>query len=191
MAMVRTAVAHAHDGHAVGADRYMVHAVVDIGARGGATRTELVGGSPLHPETLDRMACDAAVVAQLFRNGTEPLALGRKTRAWNTAQRRAIAVRDGGRCRFPGCSWRITDVHHLHNWNDGGPTDVENGALACDSHHTLLHKGFRAEGNANGTLVFRRPDGSVLGTSAPPARAPALLRTQGRQRTRCQSLDDS
>jgi hypothetical protein len=175
MAMVRTAMAHAHDGHAAGADRYMVHAVVDIATEDGAPRTELVDGSPLRPETIDRMCCDASFVGQLFHKGTEPLALGRRSRTWNTAQRRAIAVRDGGRCRFPGCTWRITDVHHLHSWDDGGPTDVANGALACDSHHTLLHKGFRAEGNANQTLTFRRPDGSVLGTSAPPARTPALL----------------
>lgn len=177
MAMVRTAMAHAQDGHAAGADRYMVHAVTDIGTYEAGRRTELVDGTPLHEEAMDRIMCDCSVVGQLFLNGTEPLALGRKTRVWNTAQRRAIQVRDGGRCRFPGCTWRITDVHHLHDWDHGGPTDVENGALACDSHHTLLHKGYRAEGNANGALTFRRPDGSVLGTSNPPVRASALLRS--------------
>ena len=175
MEMVRTALIHARDGQAVGADRYMVHAVVDIGSQDRDGRTEMLDGTLVDRRLIEKMACDCSVVAHVLRDGTEPVALGRKTRVWSIGQRRAIAVRDGGRCRWPGCTMRITDVHHIWHWTRGGPTDVDNGALHCDQHHTLLHKGFEAVGSANGNLTYLRPDGTVLGTSAPPARTPDLL----------------
>jgi len=57
---------------------------------------ELLGGRLLDERTLFQLACDSSIVTHLV-DGDEPLQLGRKTRAWNTSQRRAIAVRDGGR----------------------------------------------------------------------------------------------
>src|SRR5712692_3080562 len=121
MDMVRTATAHAQDGHAVGADRYMVHAVADIDTLRSAAyqRSELLGGRLLDERTLSQLACDASIVTHLV-DGDEPLQLGRKTRVWNTAQRRAIAVRDGGRCRYPGCQRTICDIHHVCWWSEGG-----------------------------------------------------------------------
>jgi hypothetical protein len=44
----------------------------------------------------------------------------------------------------------------------------------CDRHHTLLHNGFRAEGDADGEVTFFRPDGSVIGTTTPAGRSPVL-----------------
>jgi Domain of unknown function (DUF222) len=158
MDMVRTAVAHAHDGAAAGADRYMVHVVTDV--NGGA----LIDGTPLDAETVARLACDASTVTHLVAGG-EPLRLGRKTREWSAAQRRAITVRDGGRCRFPGCHRTIGDIHHLRWWDKGGATDIDNGLFICNRHHTLVHKGFKAAGNTNRQVTFTRPDGTVLGTT--------------------------
>ena len=140
----------------MGADRYLVHVV-----RRGST-TELIDGTPVDGAVGDRIACDAARV--------DHLDLGRKTRVWSTAQRRAILVRDRGTCRFPGCDHRITDIHHLLPWDHGGPTDIANGLLACSRHHTRLHRGFTAEGDTNRTVTFRRPDGTVLGSTAPRPR---------------------
>jgi hypothetical protein len=45
---------------------------------------------------------------------------------------------------------------------------VAGGFLCCDRHHTLLHGGFHAEGDANHELTFFRPDGTVISTSTPP-----------------------
>jgi len=59
------------------------------------------------------------------------------------AQRRALALRDGDGCAFPGCdrpgSW--CDAHHLNHWVDGGPTDLSNGVLLCGWHHQVIHRG--------------------------------------------------
>jgi Domain of unknown function (DUF222)/HNH endonuclease len=166
MDLVRTGLAHAGQGHAVGADRYVVHVVQRAGAG-----PELVDGTPLDASVAQRIACDASWVAHLVGEGGEPLALGRKTREWNTSQRRAITIRDGGRCRFPGCGHRYGDIHHIELWSHGGSTDITNGLLVCARHHTLLHRGFTAAGDANHTITFYRPDHTILATTTPSARS--------------------
>jgi hypothetical protein len=69
------------------------------------------------------------------------LDIGRLTQQWPSGIRRAITICDGG-CTFPGCdrppSW--SDIHHCRPWHDGGPTNVDSGALLCRRHHTFIHK---------------------------------------------------
>ena len=179
MDAVTVAMAHIGEGHAAGADRYLVHLMAEVadsaGLPGGPA--ELVDGSALDKEVAARIASDASFITHLVRQGGEPLYLGRKVRDWTTAQRRAITVRDRGRCRFPGCTRGITDIHHVQAWEEGGSTDVANGALLCGRHHSLVHQGYRAVGDANHELSFHRPNGTVLATTAPPASRPSLFRT--------------
>lgn len=165
MDMLHTALAAADSGQAAGDDRYMVHLVTrDSGRSFG-----LLDGTPLHPADAGCVACDCATVTHTVGNDGELLNLGRKTREWNTAQRRAVSVRDGGQCRFPGCSYRYYDVHHMVPWDDGGPTDVANGCCQCRRHHRMLHAGYRIEGDPHGELSFYRPDGTYLGSTYPAA----------------------
>lgn len=160
--MARVALAHAGDGGLAGQDRYMIHVVVREG------QAELLDGTPLPPAVAGRLACDCSSVVHLLDGHREVLALGRKTKQWSTAQRRAIMVRDGGRCRFPGCDYRVADVHHHRWWTRGGNTDVSNGWLACPRHHTLVHDGlFVVSGEPNGVLTFSRPGGAVIGRTKP------------------------
>lgn len=158
-------------GEAPGARRYTLHLVADLDVirdRFGL-RAQLLDGSPVPAETLRRLSCDCGVVRHLLRGGREPVDIGRRTAVWTTAQRRAICLRDGGRCRFVGCERRTCDVHHVHHFEDGGRTAVDNGALLCPRHHTAVHEGgFRVSGDPNGTLTIHRPDGTVLGST--PAR---------------------
>jgi hypothetical protein len=74
----------------------------------------------------------------------EVLDLGRTSRTVSTAQRRAVVVRDR-HCRYPGCRApaRWCDVHHLVEWERGGPTDLVNLALLCRRHHVAVHEGRR------------------------------------------------
>jgi hypothetical protein len=164
MDLVRTALAHAHDGHAMGADRYQLHIVQDVHTGQGRH----LDGTPLNEATLAQLRCDTSTVSHLVDRG-EPLAIGRKQRDWTTAQRRAILLRDHGRCRFPGCDRIYGDIHHIHWWDNGGRTDIDNGAYLCNRHHHLIHqKGFAVHGNANQTLTFTRPDNTIIATSPPP-----------------------
>jgi hypothetical protein len=166
MNLVRTGAAHIDPPNTGGADRHLVHVIV--GPDGAAS---LIDGTPLQCTEAARVACDTALVEHRVNDAGEPLSLGRKTREWSTAQRRAALVRDGGHCRFPACRRRTADLHHHHWWERGGPTDIANGYLLCPHHHTLVHKGgFTAEGHPNHALTFHRPDGQPLGATTPTGR---------------------
>ena len=66
----------------------------------------------------------------------------------NRAQRRALAVRDGGPPQaggapsaFPGCSLPPSwcDAHHIVSWTRGGATVLDNLVLVCPRHHSEIH----------------------------------------------------
>lgn len=154
--------------------RYLVHVITHPGEQ-----TTLADGSPLDPVTAEVVACDASAVVHVVGADGEPLAQGRKTRVWSTSQRRAAMLRGGGHCRFPGCHRRVADLHHHQPWSHGGPTDIDNGYLACARHHTLLHAGFTATGNPNGPLTFHRPDGTPIGTTTPAMAVAGSSRGRG------------
>lgn len=111
-----------------------------------------------------RILCDGHVqVASLDPDG-HVLELGRAARLFSTAQRRAIALRDGG-CRGPGCSappaW--CEAHHVQSWQTGGATDVANGLLLCSRCHHEVHSGrLRVSRQGSGWRVH--------GALAPPPR---------------------
>lgn len=171
MDLVSTALAGADGGHAAGDDRYMIHLV----AREGGPVVTYADGTPVAPGEAAFMACDCSTVAHLTTEGGEPLSLGRRSREWSTAQRRAIMVRDGGRCRFPGCGHRRVDIHHMLPWEAGGGTDVANGMSECRRHHRMLHAGYRVVGDPGGELRFFRPDSTYIGSTYPAAaRTPVL-----------------
>jgi hypothetical protein len=148
------------------ADRYLVHVIVT--PEGTAT---LADGTPVDEQEAAAIRCDSAHVVHVQDRDGNPLYQGRKTRDWNTAQRRAALVRDGGHCRYPGC-WRTNvDLHHQHWWHNGGRTDIDNGYLTCRYHHRLVHEcGYTVAGDPNHTLTFTRPDGRTVGATNPTVR---------------------
>ena len=113
-------------------------------------------------ETCRRLPCYASVVVIQEGPDGSVLDVGRKTRTVPTPIRRALAARDRC-CRFPGCTARRCDAHHIEHWADGGPTSLDNLMLLCRRHHTLLHEGgISVERDALGSLTFMRPDGRVI-----------------------------
>jgi hypothetical protein len=98
-------------------------------------------GHLLHAATLAAEAGDGAIQPVRLDAHGAVLSLGRAQRLASCAQRRALAVRDGG-CCFPGCtipaSWCQT--HHVIAWIDGGRTDLDNLALLCGHHHRMFAK---------------------------------------------------
>jgi len=97
-------------------------------------------GVRLQDGTTRRLLCDAAITAVIIDHLGVPLDMGRTERLFTPEQRRAIRVRDGG-CIHPGCdqlaSW--TQIHHIDEYRNGGPTDQANGAMLCPPHHDLMH----------------------------------------------------
>lgn len=98
--------------------------------------------SPVATTTTREIICDGGVRLQIEGDKGEILWEGRRQRYFTPAQRRALAVRDGG-CVGPNCTappiW--CHAHHVVEWEHGGPTDVDNGALLCSFHHHQLHAG--------------------------------------------------
>ncbi len=90
--------------------------------------------------TVRRLACDAQVIPVVLGAAGEVLDQGMARRLFDRAQIRNLWLRDR-HCTFPGCSrpaaW--TDAHHLVHWADGGPTDIDNAALLCRAHHSVVH----------------------------------------------------
>ena len=119
-------------------------------------------------ETSRRLACDASVVKMCHSADGAVLDVGRKTRTIPPSIRRALAARDTSR-RFPGCTSRRCDAHHVHHWADGGATSLDNLVLLCRRHHRAIHEGgFGVVRGLDGALNFLRPDGAPL-QAAPAA----------------------
>jgi hypothetical protein len=92
-------------------------------------------------EAARRLACDCGINRMIIRGVSEFLDIGRKTRTWTTAQRRAIRARHNFRCAAAGCTRRITQIHHIVWWENGGVTSIDNGVPLCSHHHHLVHEG--------------------------------------------------
>lgn len=94
----------------------------------------------LSPGTVRRLACEAEIIPVVLGGASEVLDVGRAQRFYTAAQRVALTQRDKG-CTFPGCTippqWCI--AHHAKHWVDGGLTDLLNGVLLCERHHTVVH----------------------------------------------------
>ena len=129
------------------------------------------GAVGVSAETSRRISCDASLVPMRHGADGTVLDIGRKTRTVPPSIRRALLARDQT-CRFPGCTSRRCDAHHVEHWLDGGPTSLDNLVLLCRRHHRAVHEGLvDVRLGADGALTFIRPDGLVLQPvpSPPPA----------------------
>ncbi|GAA2758229.1 hypothetical protein F4554_003353 [Actinopolymorpha rutila] len=88
-----------------------------------------------------RLACEADLIPVVLGGDGQVLDLGRSDRFFQEHQRRALAIRDGRHCHFPGC--QIPEprcvTHHMTAWDHGGPTDLANEVLLCRFHRTTVH----------------------------------------------------
>ena len=111
--------------------------------RAGLGAALLPTGDIISAAAARRWACDAKLIPAVLGAESAPLDLGRTRRLFTPAQRRALALRDGDGCAFPGCDRRGSwcDAHHLRHWVDGGATDLANGVLLCGWHHQVTHRG--------------------------------------------------
>ncbi|MGC0274441.1 DUF222 domain-containing protein [Pseudactinotalea sp. Z1739] len=97
-------------------------------------------GQVLSPTTVRRLACDGSIIPAVLGTEGQILEMGHDKRLFTPGQHRALWHRDK-HCSYPGCTippqW--CDAHHVRHWADGGPTDMDNGALLCGRHHTYVH----------------------------------------------------
>ncbi|MBJ8342846.1 HNH endonuclease [Antrihabitans sp. YC3-6] len=105
-----------------------------------ATGTATTAGDTVLPmRDILKMARHAYHYLTIFDDDGRPIYLGRTVRIASGDQRIVCYAKDRG-CTFPGC-WRpanLCQCHHCREWAaQHGHTDVDQLALACDSHHQL------------------------------------------------------
>jgi 5-methylcytosine-specific restriction endonuclease McrA len=90
---------------------------------------------------------------------------GHVTRTIPPAVRRAVLVRDQGKCQVPGCrSRRHLEIHHLEYRSAGGTHHPDNLTTLCWTHHSMVHKDtLRLERGVDGHLRVKRRDDDPLG----------------------------
>jgi Domain of unknown function (DUF222) len=144
----------------------------------GAARGVIIGLEMTVPaDTVRKMCCDAELNRVVTRGASTILDYGTTTRLASDSQYYALVARDGG-CRWPGCDrppgW--CEMHHIDEVVlDHGPTDLNNLALSCSTHHDYLHhQHWKYIGDAD-DLWLQKPDGSLIPA---PCRGPAFTTPQ-------------
>jgi hypothetical protein len=131
-------------------------------------------GLPVSPSTVMRMLCQSPAQLLVRARDGRPLDLGRTSRNADRRQRRAMRVRDGGRCRFPGCTQRHRLVpHHSVWWSRGGCTDLDLLVSLCPTHHRAVHElGYCVRALGDVRFAWFRPDGRRIPDVPGPGELP-------------------
>jgi hypothetical protein len=99
---------------------------------------------PIPLSTVSMLQCTGDTIVSIFGAHGEILDHGKTQRVATRKQRRALAARDGG-CVFPACNHPPSrcQAHHVIPWVSKnfapGATDVDNMALLCAFHHSVMH----------------------------------------------------
>jgi len=145
---------------------------------------ETCGGHELPPESIARLGCDATIQRIVLDERGVPLNVGRKYRTATDAQWQAI------RAVYRTCAWSRcnrplawTQLHHIHEWECGGCTDLCNLIPLCNKHHHAVHEGgWSVRLRPDRRLDIYQPDGEFLAT-ARPDRLGRRSRRQGKRRS--------
>jgi len=108
--------------------------------------------------------CDAEVVAGDESAGTP----GHMSRTIPPAIRRAVLIRDGGRCQVPGCRHKKhIELHHIVPWAISRSHDPGGLVSLCSTHHAMVHKDvLHVSRDQDGALRWERGFGEPLGVVA-------------------------
>ena len=89
------------------------------------------------------------------------LNVGRGARLATDKQVKALMAMWGGQCAMPGCIHRrFMEIHHIHEWADGGLTDLDNLLPLCSGCHSLVTDGYVKIQRDRHNIVFDFRDGA-------------------------------
>ncbi len=143
MLMARYFLDHCDDISQVGGERPHITITIDAatlaGHASGHGRAEF-STTGIDIDQVRQWCCDSRVARVILAGDSQVIDVGRATRTVPAALRTAVTIRDR-HCRFAGCelSARYSDVHHILEWVNGGPTSRANCVLLCRYHHRLIH----------------------------------------------------
>lgn len=121
--------------HAPVHPKHQVHLVWNL-TRGHAAWLD---GSVVPDSVLEDLGPLANVIGHVFDGEGRPLWQGRSRRLATVAQWRSLIVATRG-CAHCGSDIDRCQAHHLHEWLDGGPTDIDNLELLCHTYHGHEHR---------------------------------------------------
>ena len=154
------------------------------------TVCEFDDGTQTPPASVVRLICNGTIVPIITNSDGVAINVGRKHRIANRDQRRALRAMYRT-CAFHGCDVQFNrcEIHHIHEWDLGGGTDLDNLLPLCSRHHHVVHEGgWDLHLAPDRTLTTRQPDGSVFATA--PLQVAARIdcasapRAKRRERTR-------
>jgi hypothetical protein len=129
-------------------------------------------GHDLSVESVRRMCCDATIRRVVFDERGVPLDVGRKVRTATDGQWAALKATYSS-CAWEGCEAPIgwCQAHHIHEWEHGGATDLDNLIPLCSQHHHRVHEGrWQLKLLGDRSLKVFRPDGQLHATVPTPMR---------------------
>ncbi|MGB8858946.1 MAG: hypothetical protein WCC60_06810 [Ilumatobacteraceae bacterium] len=130
-----------------------------------------IGRFGLPVATVRRWACLGSVTPVVIGADGVRLFLGRETRLANRAQRRALRVLYRT-CALCDTAFEHCQIHHVHWYDHGGRTDIDDLIPLCNRHHHLAHEGgWQLHLAPDRTLTITRPGGHVTAHGPPRAHA--------------------
>jgi hypothetical protein len=168
--------------------RASINVVCDIDTLGtgvwAGTVKHTGAGNDIPLSNLRRLLCDAWVTHTVLGPSGRALAVGRSHRTATDAQRAALRV------MYPSCAmcevrFDHCEIHHIIEWENGGPTDLNNLIPLCSVHHHRVHDdGWRIELEPERTLNVTRPDGNLWKRIPLPTAQQTRARHHHRKRKR-------
>jgi hypothetical protein len=163
------------DGHTLATGHLHPHSVCETG-----------DGFDLPPSSVQRLFCAGSFTPIIVRSDGTVLDAGRTIRTANRTQRRALRAMYRT-CAAPECDvpFHRCEIHHIHWYERGGPTDISNLIPLCSRHHHLVHDlGWHLHLTPDRTLTITPPSGTPpsqarpdlaahLTSRPPPDRQPA------------------
>jgi Domain of unknown function (DUF222)/HNH endonuclease len=133
-------------------------------AKRSTTPADLEGYGPIDGHTARQIASNSKTLQRLLTDPVTGIVLTMDRKRYRIPKdlRTWLRARDGT-CRFPGCNKAASksELDHTHEWAQGGPTNHNNLAHLCPSHHTLKSTGlWTVKQTGGGTLEWTSQTGS-------------------------------
>lgn len=146
------------------------------------TVRETRNGAELAFDTIERLCCDALIRRVVVDAAGNVIDVGRRSRTATDAQWAALNA------MYSTCGWANCDrpvswcqAHHIHEWDHGGRTDLDNLIPLCSRHHHAVHEGgYTIKLLPDRTLRIFQPNGTLHEVATPDraARCAASSRAQ-------------
>lgn len=126
-------------------------------------------GAELAFATIDRLCCDALIRRVVIDAAGKVIDVGRTSRTATDTQWAALNT------MYSTCGWAECDrpvswcqAHHIHEWEHGGLTDLDNLIPLCSKHHHAVHEGgYSIKLLPDRTLRIFQPDGTLHAVASP------------------------